>query len=192
LKDIQYIVIGGSAGSFRIVTDILDVLPKNYPYAVILVLHRLKHIKSGFVEALTSKSLLPVIEPKDKEKIDISKVYIVPANYHLYIQPDKTFALSTEEPINHSRPSIDITLSSAAFSLKEKMVGVMLSGANKDGAAGLKRVKESGGYAIVQDPEEAMVRTMPEAALLQSKTENILSSQKIIEFLLNLNKRKNV
>lgn len=188
MNSIEYIIVGGSAGSFRIVTDLLDALPKNYPYAVIFVLHRLKHIKTGFVEALSSKSLLRVCEPADKEKIEMSKVYIIPANYHAYIQADKTFSLSTEEPINHSRPSIDITLSSAAYALKDKLLAVMLSGANKDGAYGLRKVKENGGYTIVQDPEDAMVRTMPEAAIQESKTENILSSQKIIEFLSNLKK----
>ena len=188
MKDIQYIIVGGSAGSFRIVTEILDSLPKQYPYALIFVLHRLKHIKTGFVEALSSKSVLTVCEPKDKERIEKSKVYIIPANYHAYILPDKTFALSVEEPVNHSRPSIDITLSSAAYSLKDKLLAVMLSGANKDGAYGLGKVKEYGGHTIVQDPDEAMVRTMPEAAIKESKTENILSSQKIIEYLSQLNK----
>jgi len=188
LDDIEYIIVGGSAGSFRIVTDILDALPKHYPYAIIFVLHRLKHIKTGFVEALSSKSLLPVCEPVDKEKIEKSKVYIIPANYHAYIQPDKTFALSAEEPVNHSRPSIDITFSSAAFALKNKLMAVLLSGANRDGAYGLKKVNDYGGYAVVQDPNDAMVRTMPEAALMESKTKNVLSSQEIIKMLSNLKK----
>jgi two-component system chemotaxis response regulator CheB len=183
---VNYILIGGSAGSFRIVTEILDALPKDYKKTIILVLHRLKHVKSGFVEALTAKSLLPISEPIDKEKIEVGKVYIAPANYHLYIEPDKTFSLSTEEPVNHSRPSIDISLQSAAFSLRDQVLGIMLSGANKDGAAGLRKIKQYGGITIVQDPEESMVRTMPDAAINATKTENILTSQKIIEYILNL------
>lgn len=182
----KYILIGGSAGSFRIVTEILGALPKDFPYSIILVLHRLKHIKTGFTEALSSKSLLPVSEPKDKEKIEQSKVYIVPANYHMYIEPDKTFALSTEEPVNHSRPSIDITFSSAAYSLNGKIIGIILSGANKDGAFGLKKIKDNSGITIVQDPEESIVRTMPDAAIKTTEPENILSSQKIVEFIANL------
>lgn len=131
--------------------------------------------------------MLPVSEPNDKEKIIPGRIYIAPANYHLYIEPDKTFALSTEEVVNHSRPSIDVTLSSAAFSLKEKMAGIVLSGANNDGAAGLRDVVNYGGTAIVQDPKDAAVPTMPEAAIKISGTENILSSQEIIKYIVNLN-----
>ena len=188
MHTVKYIIIGGSAGSFRIVTEILDALPKDFPFTVILVLHRLKHIKTGFVEALSSKSLLPVSEPKDKEKIKQSEVYIAPANYHLYIEPDKSFALSTEEPVNHSRPSIDLTFSSAAYSLNKKALGIILSGANKDGALGLKKIQDHGGIIIVQDPEESMVRTMPDAAVRSTKPKNILSSHQIIEYILNFTK----
>jgi len=187
MNSIKYIVIGGSAGSFKIITEILEVLPKNFPFAVILVLHRLKHIKEGFTEALKIKSQLPVSEPFDKDKIETGRVYIAPANYHLYIEPDKTFALSTEEVVNHSRPSIDITISSAAFSLKNRVSAIVLSGANNDGAKGLKDIITYGGTAIAQDPKDALVPTMPEAAIKISGTENILSSQEIIKAVLNLN-----
>jgi len=187
MHKIKYIIIGGSAGSFKIVTEILEAIPKNFPFTVIFILHRLKHIKEGFTDALRLKSLLPVSEPNDKEKIIPGRVYIAPANYHLYIEPDKTFALSTEEVVNHSRPSIDVALSSAAFSLKEKMAGIVLSGANNDGAAGLRDVVNYGGTAIVQDPKDAAVPTMPEVALKISGTENILSSQEIIKYIVNLN-----
>ncbi|NPA67286.1 MAG: chemotaxis protein CheB [Chlorobi bacterium] len=186
MNEIKYIVIGGSAGSFKIITEILKSLPKQFPLTLILVLHRLKHIKEGFTEALRIKSQLPVSEPFDKEKILAGHVYIAPANYHLYIEPDKTFSLSAEETVNHSRPSIDITLSSAAFSLRNKMSGIILSGANNDGAEGLKDVVRYGGTALVQDPEEAAVATMPESAIKLSETENILSSQDIISYILNI------
>jgi two-component system, chemotaxis family, protein-glutamate methylesterase/glutaminase len=185
-NQIKYIIIGGSAGSFKIVTDILSALPKNFSLSVILVLHRLKHIKAGFTDALKLRSSLPVSEPFDKEKILPGRVYIAPANYHLYIEPDKTFALSTEDVVNHSRPSIDLTLSSAAFSLNKKMLAIVLSGANNDGAAGLRDVVSFGGTALVQDPAEAVVPTMPEAALRVSETENILPSQEIINYIQNL------
>jgi len=187
MQHIKYIIIGGSAGSFKIVTEILEAIPKNFPFTVILVLHRLKHVKEGFTDALKIKSSLPVSEPFDKEKILPGRVYIAPANYHLYIEPNKTFALSAEEVVNHSRPSIDITLSSAAFSLNQKMAGIVLSGANNDGAVGLRDVIKYGGTAVVQDPEDAVVPTMPEAALKISGTENVLSAQEIINYIINLN-----
>ena len=186
MNKIKYIVIGGSAGSFRVITDILDAIPKDFPFTIILVLHRLKHIKTGFIEALSPKSELPIIEPDDKEPMLDKRVYIAPANYHMYIESDKTFALSTEEVVNHSRPSIDLTLSSAGHSLKNKVLGIMLSGANKDGAIGLKHIKENGGITIVQSPEDSMVRTMPDAAIKETNTKNILTSQQIIEYILNL------
>jgi len=186
VNKIKYIVIGGSAGSFRVITDILDAIPKDFPFTLILVLHRLKHIKTGFIEALQPKSELPIIEPDDKEPILNKKVYIAPANYHMYIEPDKTFALSTEGVVNHSRPSIDLTLSSAGYSLKDKVLGIMLSGANKDGAIGLKHIKENRGITIVQSPDDSMVSTMPDAAIKETNTKNILTSQQIIEYILNL------
>ena len=185
---IKYILIGGSAGSFRVITEILDAIPKDFPFTVILVLHRLKHIKTGFIEALSPKSELPIIEPVDKEPILEKRIYIAPANYHLYIEPNKTFALSTEESVNHSRPSIDLTLSSAGQSFKDKVLGIMLSGANKDGAIGLKHIKENGGITIVQSPEDSTVRTMPDAAIKETATKNILTSQQIIEYILKLKK----
>lgn len=186
MNKIKYIVIGGSAGSFKVVTELLSVLPKSFPFPIILVLHRLKYIKNGFVEALSAKCELPVCEPSDKEQIKDAQIYIAPANYHLCIDIDKTFSLSVEEQVNHSRPSIDLTLSTAGRSLKSELLGVMLSGANKDGAIGLKHIKDAGGYTIVQNPEDAMVKTMPDAAILETNPEKILSSQEIIDFIINL------
>jgi len=187
VNKIKYIVIGGSAGSFRVVTELLSALPKNFKYPIILVLHRLKYVKSGFVEALSTKSELTVCEPFDKDKIKDNTIYIAPANYHLCIEPNNTFSLSVEEQVNHSRPSIDITLSTAGRSLKDKTLGIVLSGANKDGAIGLKHIKDAGGYTIVQDPNDATVRTMPDAAITETNPEKVLSSQEIIDFILNLN-----
>ncbi len=187
MNKIQYIVIGGSAGSFNVVTDLLSELPKDYQIPIILVLHRLKHIKSGFVEALSTKSAVTVREPFDKEEIVKNMVYIAPANYHLCIEANATFSLSVEEQVNHSRPSIDISLSTAGRSLKNKILGIVLSGANKDGAVGLNHIKEAGGYTIVQSPEDATVKTMPDAAIAETNPEKILSSQEIIDFILNLN-----
>ena len=182
----KYIVIGGSAGSFQTVLKILETLPRGYPYAVILVLHRLKNVKGGFIEALSVKSKLKLSEPKDKEKIEHSKIYLAPSNYHLYVEFDNTFVLSTEETVNHSRPSIDITFSSIAFSFKEKVIGILLSGANRDGSAGLKDIKDAGGYTIVQDPKNAQIQTMPQSALDIFQPDKILTDTEIVDFLKKL------
>ena len=180
------VIIGGSAGSFQVVTKILASLPRDYNIPIFLCLHRLKHIRSGFVEALSIKSQLPIIEPSDKEHIRPGKIYLAPANYHMYIELGNNIALSTEEAVNHSRPSIDLSFFSAAYAYKNKLIGIILSGANKDGALGLKSVKDSGGIAIVQDPDECQVKTMVMASLNSTKANHVFSTDQIINYLKKL------
>lgn len=180
------VIIGGSAGSFQVITKILASLPKTFNIPLFLCLHRLKHVRSGFVEALSIKSVLPIVEPCDKEHIRSGKIYLAPANYHMYVELGNNFALSTEEPVNHSRPSIDLSFFSAAYAYKEKLVGIILSGANKDGAMGLKKVKDYGGLTIVQDPDECQVRTMTTASMAVTPVDHVYSTQEIIKFLQRL------
>ncbi len=177
------VIIGGSAGSFQVITKILHSLPPNFPLPVLLSLHRLKHVRSGFVEALSIKSGIPVIEPYDKEPIKPGRAYLAPANYHMYIDLGNRIALSTEEPVNHSRPSIDLSFVTAAQAYRDKLIGIILSGANKDGAYGLKKIKDSGGLCIVQDPAECQVKTMTEASLKLTPVDHVLSTNDIITFL---------
>ena len=179
-------MIGGSAGSFQVVVKILNSLPSGYPLPLFLSLHRLKHVRSGFVEALSIKSGIPVVEPFDKETIRPGRAYLAPANYHMYIELGNKIALSTEETVNHSRPSIDLSFHTAAVAYREKLVGIILSGANRDGAAGLKKVKEMGVLCIVQDPQECEVRTMTEASLQVTPVDHIMKTEQIIEFLKKL------
>jgi two-component system, chemotaxis family, protein-glutamate methylesterase/glutaminase len=180
------VVIGGSAGSFQIVANILTALPKDFDMPIFLCLHRLKHVRSGFVEALSLKASIQVVEPFDKEPIKAGKAYLAPANYHMYIELGNRLALSTEEPVHHSRPSIDLSFITAAQAYRNKLVGVILSGANKDGAYGLKKVSDLGGLTIVQDPNDCEVKTMTEAALQLTKVNHVLSSEKIINYLSRL------
>lgn len=188
--DIKLIIIGGSAGSFQVITRIIHNLPKDYPIPVVLALHRLKHVRHGFVEALMIKSKMRVIEPYDKEKIRAGNIYLAPANYHLYVELAGTFALSTEEAVNHSRPSIDLTFMTAGYAYKNKSVGIILSGANKDGALGLKKIKDYGGITVVQDPSDAQMPTMPVAAIERAgKADHVMKSDEIIKFLNSLLKK---
>lgn len=180
------VIIGGSAGSFQVITKILSSLPPNFHLPVLLSLHRLKHVRSGFVEALSIKASIPVIEPFDKDQIKPGKAYLAPANYHMFVELGNKIALSTEEPVNHSRPSIDLSFVTAAQVYREKLIGIILSGANKDGAYGLKKIKDYGGITIVQDPEECQVKTMTESSLRLSKVDHILKTNEIIRFLQNL------
>lgn len=180
------VVIGGSAGSFQGVVKILSNLPKNFPLPIIMCLHRLKHVRHGFVEALSLKSVVQVTEPNDKESIKKGGIYLAPANYHMSVELGHHFALSTEEMVNNSRPAIDITLGTSAYVYKEKLIGILLSGANKDGARGMQSIKDKKGLTIVQDPTECMIETMPKAALTATKIDHILKVDQIIEFLCEL------
>ena len=180
------VIIGGSAGSFQVITKILSSLPSNFNLPLLLSLHRLKHVRSGFVEALSIRSTIPIIEPNDKEPIKSGKGYLAPANYHMYIELGNKISLSTEEPVNHSRPSIDLSFITAAEAYRNKLIGIILSGANRDGAFGLKRVKDLGGLTIVQDPNECQVKTMTEASIKMTQIDHIFSTNQIIRFLNRL------
>ncbi len=188
LTNYKAIVIGGSAGSFSVVSRILSKLNPDFQTPIILCLHRLKHVRSGLVEGLNIKSKITVIEPFDKEKIKQNTVYLAPSNYHLFIEFDNTFSLSTEESYNHSRPSIDFTLSSAAMAFREKCLGILLTGANKDGAKGLKDIYDKKGYTIVQNPDTCDIKTMPQAALRLFEPQQILTPDEIAEYLNSLAK----
>lgn len=181
------VIIGGSAGSFQVITRILSSLTPRFPLPVLLCLHRLKHVRTGFVEALSIKSGIPVIEPFDKDQIKPGKAYLAPANYHMYIELANRIALSTEEPVNHSRPSIDLSFVTAAQVYRDKLIGIILSGANRDGAYGLKKIKDLGGTAIVQNPEECQVKTMTEAALKLTPVDYVLNTNGIISYLKKIN-----
>ena len=138
------------------------------------------------MEALSIKSGIPIVEPYDKDNIKPGRGYLAPSNYHMYIELNKRVALSTEEPVNHSRPSIDLAFETAAQAYRDKLIGIILSGANRDGAFGLKKVKQLGGTAIVQDPKECQVKTMTEASLKLTSVDHIFTTQQIIKFLLNI------
>ncbi len=180
------LIIGGSAGSFQIVLNILNVIPKGIDMPIFLCLHRLKHIRTGFVEALLLKSKIPIIEPCDKDVIKPGKAYLAPANYHMYIEIGNRIALSTEEPVNHSRPSIDLSFYTAAQAYRNKLIGIILSGANKDGAMGFKKIADMGGYTIVQDPKDCEVAMMTESTLNITSVNQVLSAEKIINFISKL------
>ena len=180
------VVMGGSAGSFQGISKILSQLPKGFPLPIIMCLHRLKHVRNGFVEALSIKSVYQVTEPNDKEPVKRGGVYLAPSNYHLSVELGNNFALSTEEMVNNSRPAIDITLSTAAYSYRDKLVGILLSGANRDGGLGMKHIKDKGGLTIVQEPTECMIDTMPKAALALTPIDYVLKVDEIVEFLQEL------
>jgi two-component system, chemotaxis family, protein-glutamate methylesterase/glutaminase len=186
MTNYKAVIIGGSAGSFQIVTRILNSLSESFPLPVLLCLHRLKHVRSGFVEALSLKSKIPILEPFDKDQLKPGKAYLAPANYHMFIELANRIALSADDPVNHSRPSIDLSFITASNAYRDKLIGIILSGANRDGALGIKKVAENGGVTIVQDPNESEVKTMPEAALQLTKVDYVYTTDQILRFLLKL------
>ncbi|AZQ62581.1 chemotaxis protein CheB [Flammeovirga pectinis] len=190
LFDTKYkgIVIGGSAGSFKPITELLAELPEDFPIPIFLCLHRLKHVRHGFIEALSIRSKKPIYEPQDKESIRPGMVYLAPSNYHMCIELGNSISLSTEDLVNNSRPAIDLTFMSAAYTYKDKLIGILYSGANKDGAIGMKSIKDKGGITIIQDPEESMMNTMPLSAKNCTEIDLCLESKKIKNFLLDLYK----
>ncbi len=183
------IVIGGSAGSFQPITTLLRTIPEEFPLPLFLCLHRLKHVRNGFVEALSIKSNKEIHEPYDKESIKKKSVYLSPANYHMGLELGNTVSLSTEPLINNSRPAIDILFESAAHTYRDKLIGILLSGANRDGAAGMKAIKDKGGLCIVQDPDDSTINAMPNAALAATAVDFILPMDEIIQLLMNHDKK---
>ena len=186
MRRFEAIIIGGSAGSFQVIAEILNGIPKNFSIPIILCFHRLRTERHGFIEALTPRSQLSIIEPLDKMPIVGGFIYLAPANYHLYIERDNCFSLSLEEPENHSRPSIDLAFYSAATVYEKSLLGIILSGANQDGAKGAKAISDYGGYIITQDPAEAEVNIMPKAAIVNAKVDQILKTAEIVSFLREL------
>ncbi len=183
------IVIGGSAGSFQVISKILQHLPEDFQIPIIMCLHRLKDVRNGFAEALNIKSSKIITEPEDKEHIRKGSIYLAPANYHLGIELGNTFTLSTEEMVNNSRPAIDITFTTASYVFRNKLIGILLSGANRDGGLGMKRISQRGGLTIVQEPKECLIDTMPNAAIeLAPRIDYILTTEGIIDILLHLHK----
>lgn len=182
----EAIVVGVSAGGMEALCTILPSLPANFSCPVIIVQHM--HPESGgyLPTILNKKCQTTVKEADEKEQIGPGVIYIAPPNYHLLIEKDRTFSLSLEEPVNFSRPSIDVLFESAADAYRERLVGVILTGANKDGSRGLKRIKEMGGLAIVQDPLTAEIDSMPRAAISAVNVDYVLPLDQIGPFLVKI------
>lgn len=177
------VVIGGSAGCVPVIIDLLDALPPSFPFAVVLVIHRQKSVPSEMDKVLGSNSHVRVIEPNDKDFILPGRVYLAPQNYHLLIEQDRSFSLDYSEPIHYSRPSIDPTFESAADVFGRRCTGILLSGANRDGADGLASILQSGGTAIVQDPATCDFPAMPQAGLEAAPEALILAPAEIASFI---------
>ena len=157
------VVIGASWGGLHAIGEIVRALPGDLAAPVAIVQHRSRESDHLLAELLQDQTALTVREVDDKEPILPGYAYVAPPDYHMLVD-GPYFSLTVDAPVRYSRPSIDVTFASAADSYGDRVIGVVLTGANEDGAAGLLRITERGGYPIVQDPETAEVRTMPTAA----------------------------
>jgi two-component system chemotaxis response regulator CheB len=186
MKNRRLVVIGSSWGGFHALGRILAELPQDLEAPVVVVQHRLPDSSDDpFVSYYAKRSSLPVFPVEDKEPMLPGRVYIAPADYHLLVD-DGHFALSTEGVVQFSRPSIDVLFESAAHAHGSAVIGVILTGANEDGAAGLSAIARSGGTTIVQDPATAERREMPNAALAATEVDEVLSLDEIPSRLATL------
>jgi two-component system chemotaxis response regulator CheB len=185
-RTIEAVVIGASAGGFEALLAILKGLPATYPMPLVAVLHLPDHHESRLAELFGYRLELQAREARDKEPLAPGVLYFAPPGYHLSIENDYSFSLSGEERVSYARPSIDVLFASAADAYGPSLAGILLTGANFDGAAGLAGMQVAGGLTVVQDPASAEVPTMPEAALRRMTPDLILPLAEIHSLLRRL------
>ena len=171
----KLVIIGGSAGSLEVVLQIVTALPRSSGAAFVIVIHRKADSESVLTSLLSNRTALAVKEVEDKEDIRPDTVYVAPADYHLLLEDHYSFSLDCSEKIHFSRPSIDVSFDAAAETFGSRCAGVLLSGANADGATGLKQIRERGGFTIAQEPSSAEVSYMPQQAIALDAAAAILS-----------------
>jgi two-component system chemotaxis response regulator CheB len=179
-------VLGVSAGGLNALRTIIPKLPASFPLPVAIVQHLDAQSESYLADWLSRESAIAVKEAEDKEMLRPSTAYLAPAGYHLLIEPDRTLSLSVDDKINFSRPSIDLLFESAADAFGPALIGIVLTGANADGARGLKAIKRCGGLAVVQNPATAEAPFMPQAALNATPVDHVASLEQIAPLLQRL------
>jgi two-component system chemotaxis response regulator CheB len=182
-KRTDVVLLGGSAGAFKILFKLVSLLQPSLNKSVVLVMHRKKNHNSDIERLFSLNSKLPLKEISDKDKININTVYIAPANYHTLIEKTGNFALDVSEALWFSKPSIDVTFESAADIYATRCTAILLSGANQDGAQGMLKIRQSGGLTIVQSPGEAELPEMPLAAINSGAAEYTFKTEEIFELL---------
>jgi two-component system chemotaxis response regulator CheB len=182
----QAIVVGGSSGGINALAHILPSLRKTLSAGVLIVLHLPRDRRSMLVDIFRQRCELKLQEASDKDDIAAGAVYFAPPDYHMLVEGGSSIGLSVDPPVHFSRPSIDVLFESAADRYGESLVGILLSGANEDGAHGLQTIAEAGGLTIVQDPASAPMPTMPLAALTRIQPDHVLSPEAIAQLILDL------
>jgi two-component system, chemotaxis family, protein-glutamate methylesterase/glutaminase len=182
----ELIAIGGSWGGMRAVASVLEALPPGFEIPIALVQHRAASTGDDVLEQVLGRaSPLEVVTATDKEPLAPGRVYVAPADYHLLVEPGH-LALSTDAAVEFSRPSVDVLFESAAHAYGPRAVGVLLTGVNQDGAAGLAQIAAAGGFTVAQDPATAERSEMPAAAVERGAARRVLALERIGPFLAGL------
>lgn len=172
---IEAVVIGASAGGIEALTRLLPELPAEFRAAVLVVVHVRADMPSLLPELFGARCALPVCEPDDKDEILTGAIYLAPPSYHMMVEADRTIALSVDPPVRFSRPSVDVLFESAAHVYGRRLLGIVLSGANDDGARGALAIREAGGHCWAQDPVTAPSASMPQASIANGAANEILT-----------------
>nr|WP_319394746.1 chemotaxis protein CheB [uncultured Desulfobacter sp.] len=183
----EAIVIGVSAGGLTALAQILPKFDKGMTLPVMIVQHQRYDSDDFLVRYFDHMCVHSVREVEDKMPVESGTIYFAPVNYHLLVEPDKTLSLSTEARVNYSRPAIDVLFESAAETYTDRLVGIILTGANQDGTHGAARIKQLGGLIIVQDPGTAEAETMPMSVIKHVPVDHVLALNRIGDFVNNLN-----
>lgn len=183
---IDAVVIGASWGGLGAFTKILEKVPWRVGAAIVVCQHQYPHAPSTLAQVLRGRTRLKVAEIEEKLELVPGTVYVCPPNYHTMIERDRTFSLSIDAPVLYCRPAIDVLFQTAAEAYGERLAGIVLTGANEDGAAGLAHVARCGGMPIIQKPATAEVPVMPEAALREVPWAHVMTLGEIGEFLASL------
>jgi len=175
LAGIDAIVIGASAGGVEALNQLLPALPAGFRPAVLVVVHVRADSPSLLPELFAARCRLPVVEPDDKATITGGTIYLAPPGYHMLVEPDGTISLSVDPPVRFSRPSVDVLFESAALCFGDALLGIVLSGANDDGARGLAAIRNAGGRCWVQDPQTESSTAMPLGAIARGGVHDVLT-----------------
>ena len=173
-RSIKAVAIGASAGGIDALSVLLQAVGPQFEAAILIVMHIPQTSGSLLVDVLRPHCALPLENAEDKSPVAAGRVYVAPPGYHLLVEPDRTLALSVDEPVNFCRPSIDLLFESAAYAYGPQLLGIVLTGANDDGARGLQIIRSAGGLAWVQEPQSAAVDVMPESAIRCAGADRIL------------------
>lgn len=179
------IVIGTSAGAIQALSEILPGLPGDFPMPIVIVVHVPADRQDFLSPLFAQKCRMRVREAEDKEIASPGTIFFAPSDYHLLVERDGTLALSSDPPVMHSRPSIDVLFESAADAFGKDATGIILTGANSDGSAGLKAIADGGGTVVVEDPDHACAAAMPRAALAMCKQARVMSLSAIARYLVD-------